>query len=86
MSVDYWALMGILAAVEAVGLFTGWTRWQRDEYHHQFHHNIGIGNVKQVRKMNYSVLFPDCLWTLMRSGVLIGMLLGVYFVIVNTTG
>lgn len=38
--------MAFLASFEVFALLRNWTRWRRDEYVHQFDHNIGVGNLK----------------------------------------
>lgn len=44
---DYLLLVLALALVEAAAFRRNWTRWARDEYHHPFDHNIGIGNLRR---------------------------------------
>jgi hypothetical protein len=55
MSPDFAILLMILGAVEVWALLRNWTRWRRDEYQHQFDHNIGIGNLKQASTSACSV-------------------------------
>lgn len=45
-SVDFLLFMAFLASFEVFALLRNWTRWRRDEYVHQFDHNIGVGNLK----------------------------------------
>lgn len=46
--VDYCSLVGCFALTEAVLLKRLWNRWDRAHYRHQFDHNIGIGNLREV--------------------------------------
>mmetsp|Transcript_28584 Transcript_28584/g.40729 ORF Transcript_28584/g.40729 Transcript_28584/m.40729 type:complete len:386 (+) Transcript_28584:20-1177(+) len=45
--VDYLALLAVFMSAEIFALKRNWTRWRRNEYNHQFDHNIGIGNLKE---------------------------------------
>lgn len=47
---DYIAIILFLMAFEVIALKKNWTRWARDEYYHQFEHNIGVGNLKPTYK------------------------------------
>jgi len=47
-SLDYWAIMYVLMSFEAYLFVRNWSRWDRNEYNHQFDHNIGLGNLKEV--------------------------------------
>lgn len=49
ISLDYWTLLVAVGAVESARLAARWTRWARNEYNHQFDHNIGIGNMAEVQ-------------------------------------
>jgi hypothetical protein len=46
---DFFLVMIVLMSFEVYALKRNWTRWKRNEYHHQFTSNIGIGNLKEVR-------------------------------------
>lgn len=46
LSVDYLLLVAILSSLEFTALLQNWTRWEANEYHHQFEHNMGVGNLK----------------------------------------
>ena len=43
---DYLLVLVSLAACEVFALQRHWTRWRRDEFRHQFEHNIGVGNLQ----------------------------------------
>ena len=45
---DYMAIVLALMSGEIYALKRNWTRWKPNEYNHQFDHNIGIGNLKEV--------------------------------------
>jgi len=45
---DYCSLVASFALMEAVLLKRLWTRWDRAHYRHQFDHNIGVGNLREV--------------------------------------
>jgi Chlorophyll A-B binding protein len=45
---DYKFVIFFICFPEIIALQKNWIRWKRDEYNHQFDHNIGIGNLKQV--------------------------------------
>lgn len=47
-SVDYFVCLLFLMFFEIRALYSNWTRWLPNEYNHQFDHNIGIGNLKEV--------------------------------------
>jgi hypothetical protein len=48
VSLDYILVLALLSTLEVYALKRNWTRWRRNEYAHQFDHNIGIGNLKEV--------------------------------------
>eukprot|EP01041_Mallomonas_annulata_P007823 gene7823-15999_t len=51
---DYILFLGVLLQVEVWAFKKNWNRWKRNEYNHQFDHNIGIGNLKDDYKIgNY---------------------------------
>jgi len=43
---DYVLVWSTLVGLEVWALRRNWTRWLRNEYNHQFDHNIGVGNLK----------------------------------------
>ena len=49
--IDYISVILILISFEIFALRRNWSRWKRNEYYHQFQHNIGIGNLKEVNKI-----------------------------------
>ena len=55
--VDYFAVLMILFSFEAKALFRNWNRWLPNEYNHQFDHNIGVGNLKDVRILKFHFFF-----------------------------
>lgn len=48
LPVDYILIMLALMSIESFALVRNWTRWLPNEYNHQFDHNIGVGNLKEV--------------------------------------
>jgi hypothetical protein len=63
-SPDYWLLVISLSSVESLMFLRNWARWQRDEFPHQYHHNIGLANLKtEYENGNYGFdplkLMPD---------------------------
>lgn len=56
---DYCSLVGSFAVTEAVLLKRLWKRWDRAHYRHQFDHNIGIGNLREVTVVEQ---ISDCCW------------------------
>jgi hypothetical protein len=46
LPIDYLSLALIAIFTECWALKQNWVRWSRDEYNHQFDHNIGIGNLR----------------------------------------
>ena len=46
--IDFAAVLMILMSFEAKALYRNWNRWLPNEYNHQFDHNIGVGNLKEV--------------------------------------
>lgn len=46
--IDYAAVVLFLISFEATALYRNWGRWKLNEFNHQFDHNIGIGNLKEV--------------------------------------
>lgn len=48
LPLDYMALMLMLMAFEATAFKRNWRIWARNEYNHQFDHNIGVGNLRDV--------------------------------------
>lgn len=48
LHLDYDALLLFLASFEVRALYRNWERWMPNEYNHQFDHNIGVGNLREV--------------------------------------
>ena len=46
ISADYFIVVVILSLFELNALITNWSRWEANEYNHQFEHNMGVGNLK----------------------------------------
>lgn len=55
LPIDYIAIVLFLASFELSALQRNWSRWLPNEYNHQFDHNIGLGNLKEVHS-TYSLL------------------------------
>eukprot|EP00607_Mallomonas_marina_P011046 CAMPEP_0182424772 /NCGR_PEP_ID=MMETSP1167-20130531/11027_1 /TAXON_ID=2988 /ORGANISM="Mallomonas Sp, Strain CCMP3275" /LENGTH=153 /DNA_ID=CAMNT_0024604841 /DNA_START=795 /DNA_END=1256 /DNA_ORIENTATION=- len=47
LPLDYMVVCMTLMLTEIWALKRNWTRWARNEYNHQFEHNIGLGNLKE---------------------------------------
>eukprot|EP01036_Dinobryon_divergens_P026500 gene26500-35163_t len=45
--VDYLVIVLAFMSLETFALRRNWSRWKRNEYNHQFDHNLGIGNLKE---------------------------------------
>jgi hypothetical protein len=48
LPIDYFFVIGLLMLCEVSALYRNWNRWFPNEFNHQYDHNIGIGNLKQV--------------------------------------
>jgi hypothetical protein len=58
ISTDYLIVVGILASFELTALIKNWSRWEADDYKHQFEHNMGVGNLREAyRNGDYSFDF-----------------------------
>ncbi len=57
--VDYLAIVLAFLSLESFALRRNWTRWKRNEYNHQFEHNIGIGNLQEVRVNSVHIVLED---------------------------
>lgn len=60
--VDYISLLVLLATLESHFLKRNWTRWRPNEYYHQFDHNMGVGNLKEVSYHEVIITFYFCLF------------------------
>lgn len=46
---EYWLIIFTMMLIESWGYVKYWKLWRADEYNHQFDHNIGLGNIAEVR-------------------------------------
>ena len=70
---DYVAIISVMLASETWALTRNWSRWLPNEYNHQFDHNIGIGNLKEVLRscltFNSPLINVSCMYSFL-SGLL----------------